>query len=1198
MKKALALLLVLAMVVGMLPMSVLAEENGEGILIEPMSSEEALVINEENSEGILVEPAGSEEARVINEEMVDTVSYTVEHHFADLSNSFDDQHEIIIETQNGSAGAQTAAAAQTREGFQAGEIAQTEIAADGTTVVTIYYTRNTYTVVFVNEEEEYSKLEDVLYGHTISAPADLNCTWVKADGNSWNFDTDMVTGDLTLTALAKNPAVEYAVTFDANAEDAEGSMDVMSVSAGTSLTLAANAFARPGYEFDGWVDADGNVYADQAEVTPDADLVLYAQWKEVAAIATTYTVSFNLNGGNGTIEPQTVVEGELAIMPDDPTYNGTKAFICWHDNDGNEYDFTTPVTSNITLTAQWECDYYNLIESSEYTLVPGATEYEYIYNDDAGNRRQVVHVIEVDGTNPNVSVMPSANNIAPNVDYTDPKNWGPLTVTEQAAHVENNLGKNVIGGMNVSLSWDFKHPYGLVMYEGVVLHDSRESCDTCGKGHPGGGYLVIKENGKAELRNAKDPIQEDDWMALTVCFNFLVRNGVNQHSKESHSGDDAPRSVIGVKADGTLVMMMVDGRMSPYSAGFTSHEMAEMMISLGCVDAINCDGGGSSTFMTEREGSGELTVKSRFSDGSERQTLTALLVLSNMAPTGEFDHAAIETSEKLVTPGSSVTFTAAGVDASGAPAEIPAGVTWKMADDSMGSVENGVFTSSGAVGTAIVQMVYEGEIVGEASVGVVIPDSISFDYPNMTAPYGKSINIDVSAKYGNSPVALKASDLIFTLENGTIGTIDGTTFTAVEIEPENTSSAIRVTLVHNQNLTADAMINLGRGSEIVYDFESGAESVANWSLGYKAPYTPENYFFEDTFEVVSAENGKVRNGNYALKISADGDSITCMNWCQTRFNGLNLDVTDAVSISFWMYIPEGSHGYEWDIGSAIPVVLGHEFKYGTGWQYFTVPINKIGSNITKVDRFTLYHSDTNNTADGYLHYERPNYYADVTYYIDDITINYSSAVEDCQAPVISNANISYEGVDSGVAMKGQTLATNTVGFIAKATDNYSGLDTSSVAVYVDGQAISASCSDMGIITTGDITLANGGHVVRFQISDKMGNQSTFLEHYFVLDGNSTQNTINYVPADPTLVDVAEDSLVWMNLEATAIEDVSNVTTVIDLDQNSKWELNHMELAEGFTATYSIDTENNDATIVIARTGNVVPCVPSGRCCFQ
>jgi hypothetical protein len=239
----------------------------------------------------------------------------------------------------------------------------------------------------------------------------------------------------------------------------------------------------------------------------------------------------------------------------------------------------------------------------------------------------------------------------------------------------------------------------------------------------------------------------------------------------------------------------------------------------------------------------------------------------------------------------------------------------------------------------------------------------------------------------------------------------------------------------------------------------------------------------------------------------------------------------------------------------------------------------------------LYHSDTNNSGYGYLHNERPNYYADVTYYLDDITVNYSSAVDDNVAPVIGSASISHDAIDTPVSMKGQVVNANKVTFTAKATDNYSGLDTSSAAIYVDGVRYDASCSDIGLISSGDMILPNGAHVVRFEISDKMGNVSSFYEYYVVLNGTNTSNTITYGPKDPTLTNVGEGSLVWMDLTADAIELVDKVSTVIDLDQNSKWELAHMELAEGFM-DYYIEFGKTIPTIA----GNLSHCVysPCGK----
>lgn len=58
-----------------------------------------------------------------------------------------------------------------------------------------------------------------------------------------------------------------------------------------------------------------------------------------------------------------------------------------------------------------------------------------------------------------------------------------------------------------------------------------------------------------------------------------------------------PRSTIGVTEEGKLVIVVCDGRGKRGSAGFTLSEMADKLISLGCVVGINLDGGGSSTFV-------------------------------------------------------------------------------------------------------------------------------------------------------------------------------------------------------------------------------------------------------------------------------------------------------------------------------------------------------------------------------------------------------------------------------------------------------------------------------------------------------------------------------------------------------------------------------------------------------------------------
>lgn len=60
-----------------------------------------------------------------------------------------------------------------------------------------------------------------------------------------------------------------------------------------------------------------------------------------------------------------------------------------------------------------------------------------------------------------------------------------------------------------------------------------------------------------------------------------------------------PRTAIGIKANGTWVLAVVDGRQPNLSRGLTLLELATLMKSLGCVHALNLDGGGSSTMVID-----------------------------------------------------------------------------------------------------------------------------------------------------------------------------------------------------------------------------------------------------------------------------------------------------------------------------------------------------------------------------------------------------------------------------------------------------------------------------------------------------------------------------------------------------------------------------------------------------------------------
>jgi len=84
------------------------------------------------------------------------------------------------------------------------------------------------------------------------------------------------------------------------------------------------------------------------------------------------------------------------------------------------------------------------------------------------------------------------------------------------------------------------------------------------------------------------------------------------------ANDLAPRTIVGVDRQGKrLVMLVIDGRRDDYSVGMTSVEAAKEMIALGCYNALNLDGGGSSTMVMRDEGSDEVRLLNRPSDGHD-----------------------------------------------------------------------------------------------------------------------------------------------------------------------------------------------------------------------------------------------------------------------------------------------------------------------------------------------------------------------------------------------------------------------------------------------------------------------------------------------------------------------------------------------------------------------------------------------------
>lgn len=115
----------------------------------------------------------------------------------------------------------------------------------------------------------------------------------------------------------------------------------------------------------------------------------------------------------------------------------------------------------------------------------------------------------------------------------------------------------------------------------------------------------------------------------------LLRRGavtvdVDTAGNESFRGVN-PRTAVGVGADGSIILVTVDGRQPGHSEGTTLRETAELLRALGAVDALNLDGGGSTTMVVRGPG-GRLRVTNRPSDAAGERPVGNALALRTCPP--------------------------------------------------------------------------------------------------------------------------------------------------------------------------------------------------------------------------------------------------------------------------------------------------------------------------------------------------------------------------------------------------------------------------------------------------------------------------------------------------------------------------------------------------------------------------------------
>ncbi len=232
----------------------------------------------------------------------------------------------------------------------------------------------------------------------------LNGPVVYTDGQTVR-DLTSATGTVTLYAVWSATGSSYTVTFDSN--NGTGYMPVQNFTSGTAKSLEQNVFSKSGSTFQGWSSTSGGsvLYTDGQTVkdlvSAGGTVTLYAVW---SATGSSYTVTFNGNGGTGYMPIQNFTSGAAKALQQNVFSKSGNTFQGWSAvlngtviyTDGQIVKDIASAGGTVTLYAVWSSD------ASSYTVTfngNGGTGYMPDQNFTAGTAKSLEQNIFVNTGN-------------------------------------------------------------------------------------------------------------------------------------------------------------------------------------------------------------------------------------------------------------------------------------------------------------------------------------------------------------------------------------------------------------------------------------------------------------------------------------------------------------------------------------------------------------------------------------------------------------------------------------------------------------------------------------------------------------------------------------------------------------------------------------------------------------------------------
>lgn len=236
-----------------------------------------------------------------------------------------------------------------------------------------------------------------------------------------------------------------------------------------------------------------------------------------------------------------------------------------------------------------------------------------------------IHVVSINLDDPRVAVRVSRGGPDPDGDGPWLTTLMPTTEIAEREHFDIAINGDFfaaketvdIEGRNTGyVRGKFAKPVGTAMTDGQLWHRSNAA-------RP---WLEITANAVARFA-AGAPADKIDTSVRQIISGsqIIVRNSLPVPYTTKFATDRHPRTAVGIARNGRqLILFVVDGRQPQLSLGMTLAEVAKEMIAVGCEQALNLDGGGSTTLAYRDPESKKLEILNSPSDMTERSVADIL----------------------------------------------------------------------------------------------------------------------------------------------------------------------------------------------------------------------------------------------------------------------------------------------------------------------------------------------------------------------------------------------------------------------------------------------------------------------------------------------------------------------------------------------------------------------------------------------